>query len=441
MADPDELLRRFQPRLRYDSQEAFFADSAAEWTDNPGNELRRRFADGKPGALIAATDPAAGEQKLTLGFLDHPLYADGETKAEDEDLISSPRRDYRRRYAELRMRPGYANVMYGRAKLGSDERLWLQYWLWYFYNDLHLAGGAGLHEGDWEMVQLRLGPGGERPDLAVYAQHTHAGQAAWEDVEKEPGQPDSPLIYVGRGSHASYFRAGYQGTGVWYDLADGKRPAPPLRLEILGDDDLPGWVRWRGRWGDTQPRIPGLHQPSPPGPVVHQQWDDPALLVADAVTVTRSQALPAPEVRIDRRSGRMRVRFDFSARAGQAPERLVITVNSKDDRLPPRTYTFALEHALRGGLDTGIELAEGKHYDVYVSTVGTDGRPSESRLVLLDPKPGLLARLAAVVPAIVARLRGDRRSPQPVGQRLMRSVSRFAFERLPAASRATSVSR
>jgi len=36
----EELLHRFKPQLSYDSNEAFFADSAAEWTDNPGNVLR-----------------------------------------------------------------------------------------------------------------------------------------------------------------------------------------------------------------------------------------------------------------------------------------------------------------------------------------------------------------------------------------------------------------
>jgi hypothetical protein len=35
----DELLQAFRPVLKYDSQEAYFADSAAEWTDNPGNVL------------------------------------------------------------------------------------------------------------------------------------------------------------------------------------------------------------------------------------------------------------------------------------------------------------------------------------------------------------------------------------------------------------------
>ena len=164
--------------------------------------------------------------------------------------------------------------MYGRAKEDSDGRLWLQYWLYYFYNDYNLAGGAGLHEGDWEMVQLRMHRDEDHPDLAVYAQHKHAGQASWGEVEKDPGSPDTPLVYVGRGSHASYFHAGYHETEAWYDLADGKRKTPKLRLEIIGDP-VPGWLQWRGRWGDTQPRIPGLHQPSPRGPLPHKQWDRP----------------------------------------------------------------------------------------------------------------------------------------------------------------------
>jgi hypothetical protein len=44
MGEHDDLLRRHQPGLKYDSMEQYFCDSAAEWTDNPGNELRR--ADG-----------------------------------------------------------------------------------------------------------------------------------------------------------------------------------------------------------------------------------------------------------------------------------------------------------------------------------------------------------------------------------------------------------
>ena len=407
MPEPDDLLRRFRPQLRYDSQEAFFADSAAEWTDNPGNELRRAYVDGRAGELLAATDPKAGKAKLALDFLGHPAYADG-TEADKDDLISSPHREYRRRYAELRQRPGYANHMYGRAQEDSDGRLWLAYWFYYFFNDYNLAGGLGLHEGDWEMVQLRIGPEGERPDLAVYAQHRHAGRASWADVEKDPANPDTALVYVARGSHASYFHAGYHETEAWYDLADGKRTTPTLALNIIGAP-VPGWLAWRGRWGDTQPQIPGLHSPSPRGPLPHKQWADPKRLLEDAVVATRSPALPPPEVRIERPGGRMLLHFDFSGRGKTRPERLVVTVNSASDKLPPRTYTFALEPALRGSLQTDIELAQGKQYDIYVSTVDADGRPSES--VLVDPdgpgaRPSWWQRPLRALARLVARLRG-----------------------------------
>ena len=51
--DPQDLLQRHMPLLRYDSQEPYFADAASEWTDNPANQLRR--ADG---TVIAAARPA-----------------------------------------------------------------------------------------------------------------------------------------------------------------------------------------------------------------------------------------------------------------------------------------------------------------------------------------------------------------------------------------------
>ena len=66
MGEHDDLLRRFLPRLRYDSNEQYFADSPAQWTDNPGHELRRTG-----GELIARAP------ELTLGFLGPETYATG----------------------------------------------------------------------------------------------------------------------------------------------------------------------------------------------------------------------------------------------------------------------------------------------------------------------------------------------------------------------------
>jgi len=69
MGAHDDLLRRFKPQLRYDSIEQYFADSPAQWTDNPGNELRRADEPNARGALIAAATPQQGVPRLELSFL------------------------------------------------------------------------------------------------------------------------------------------------------------------------------------------------------------------------------------------------------------------------------------------------------------------------------------------------------------------------------------
>ena len=61
-----------------------------------------------------------------------------------------------------------------------------------------------------------------------------------------------------------------------------------------------------------------------------------------------------------------------------------MTVNSRDDQMPPRTFTFAVEPALRGNVETRVELHESQRYDVYASITDNQGRPSESSMVLID---------------------------------------------------------
>jgi hypothetical protein len=395
MGEHDDLLRRFTPRVRYDSNEQYFADSPAQWTDNPGHELRR--ADG----TIIARAPS-----LSLGLLGRETYADGRA-VERDDYIADPNPDHRGQYVLLRVaRPDLKNRVYGRA-VEDNGRLWLQYWLWYFYNDYSLALGAGLHEGDWEMIQLRMH--GEEPDVAVYAQHSHAEKRPWPEVERDDGHP---VVYVARGSHASYFSAGYHTTEAWYDLADGKRKSPELALEIL-DGDGPGWASWPGRWGDTQPRLPGgIHQPSPTGPGAKRQWTTPDWLLEKARVVKHERAAQAPDVKIVRAGEFLRIDFDFE-RHDPPPRSLVVTVNSRDEAgVPPRTYTFTLEDTAKGTLTTRIPTDPAKHYDVYTSTTAGDPPvPSESTLTELDPVgshkgPPLLQSIAQGLGRAVAWLRG-----------------------------------
>ena len=220
---------------------------------NPGNELRRKRTPEANGKVLASAQPKAGEPRLTLDFLGPKTYADG-SPVQEGDLIGVNGKNYREQYRNLRVaHPELNNIVYGHA-VEANGRLWLQYWLWYFYNDYQLSFALGTHEGDWEMVALRMDEEDDQPDLAVYAQHRYAEVREWDRVEKfEPGGL-RPVVYVARGSHASYFEPGFHQTEAWYDLADGKRRMKNRpKLEILGDDE-PAWTRWPGRWGDTLPR-------------------------------------------------------------------------------------------------------------------------------------------------------------------------------------------
>ena len=116
--------------------------------------------------------------------------------------------------------------MYGHAVVDSKNDLWLQYWFWYFYNDYNLIGSflkAGLHEGDWEMIQIRLRD--ETPDLAIYAQHATAETVAGAGARSISyrGRPQRPRASVpGARVARLVLRVGRRWTGHWFDYADDK---------------------------------------------------------------------------------------------------------------------------------------------------------------------------------------------------------------------------
>ena len=174
MTDPRALLERHTPRLVYDSQEAYFADSAAVWTDSPTNILRR--ADG-------AVDRQAAE--AVAGATSAATYRTARRCSRRRDRRHHPQLREERR--SLHARPRYANRVYGHARRDSKGRLWLQYWLFYYYNDFKLVGkliSGGKHEGDWELVQSELGAD-ERPVRAVYSPSTRSREQAVGKVVKQ----------------------------------------------------------------------------------------------------------------------------------------------------------------------------------------------------------------------------------------------------------------
>jgi hypothetical protein len=204
------------------------------------------------------------------------------------------------------------------------------------------------------MIQLRLGAD-TVPTAATYAQHSSAQALTWEELDRRnaDGHP-VPVVFVARGSHASFARAGRHDI-VWPvppDYADGGGPRIRPRLEIIGDA-APGWASWPGVWGSSGT--------SPRGPATKGQWNDPGRFHRDAAAgppaagpapgaapPPASPPPPAPRIAVHRLEDRAVVdyRFPDRLRSGVAPPSwIVIAVDGLDDDLPPATYGFPVRGA------------------------------------------------------------------------------------------------
>lgn len=393
MSTDEERLQQYSPFIQYDSMESYSADSVATMTDCSTPRNRRGNVLSHAGRELAAVEPPAGEAKLDLAFLHPGHYPDpAHTEVAVEDFIDVVGKEYIGEAHAMHLRPGMADQIYGHSITDRTGRPWLQYWFFYYYNDKAMLG-MGLHEGDWEMVQLRIGPGGE-PDVATYAQHSHGERTDWAEVETEAG---APVVYSARGSHASYFRRGDHATGVplEWDHNDAGGPRVRPHLNLIADEE-PAWVAWPGRWGSTREQadlfeaIP-IGADSPPGPRRHGQWRDPlkfheeAKEATDLAPVSRlALALPAaPRVEATRAGDHATVSFSFPVEgpAGPRLKAVLVSLDGAKDRHAPVTRPFEPVPA-DGKVDFPLEL-EDRAYTVRVSGVGEDnltGPPGSAQL-------------------------------------------------------------
>jgi len=172
-------------------------------------------------------------------------------------------------------------AVYGRSIPARGGGTWLQYWLYYDYQDQDRGiVRTGRHAGDWELVQFRLDRDG-RPTEAVYAQHSGAERCSWNEVEQRGGRP---VVYAAHGSHASYLHAGTRDR-LWpdpNDEADGRGTAVSAPLvEITATD--PRWMTYADPWGTSRAsRFNPAEQDSPHGPVFQPTRWNPETFAANA---------------------------------------------------------------------------------------------------------------------------------------------------------------
>lgn len=327
-ASSEDLLRRYAPVLRYETQESYFADSAAEMTDNFVAGQRENYLVSGDAVRIAAADPADALPKLSLGFLGDPRYADGRA-ATSSDYLDAANRYYQQDAQRMRA-AGYGDRAYGRVAV-SQGKTWLQYWLFYYYNPQNVLG-FGVHEGDWESVQIGLDADGE-PDTATYAQHGDGERCGWGQVER--AGDGAPVVYVALASHASYFRSGVNPRGIYpddYHRGTGLAVRPALEVVTAATP----FLAWRGRWGASSS--------SPVAPRRQAMWADPTGFSTDAAACTVGAlqarasaragraAVPAPKLRLVRARGRLTVLYRFARMNGpDRPHTLLISLARAGD--------------------------------------------------------------------------------------------------------------
>jgi hypothetical protein len=250
MSPLDTRLEKHKPALVYDPQEAYRAMSAASITDNRDNALRRRN-----GSIVARAGAT-----LSLALLSEYDVREGDRLDEAGDPLPASRR--------FQDDPAYRERVYARVK-EHGGRVWLQYWLWCYYNPKHLLG-FGRHEGDWEVVQVGLGADGT-PEVATYSQHEDGEAREWDDMRH---QGDHPLVYVAPLSHACYFEPGAHPYVFGIDNPDDT--LAPVLPQLA---DFGSWARWTGRWGNSTGGISGGkfggRSPASPGQQ-KQKFDTPA---------------------------------------------------------------------------------------------------------------------------------------------------------------------
>jgi len=215
-----------------------------------------------------------------------------------------------RRYRPYDIRHAHAPspVLYYAVQV--HEPYWvLHYWFFYAFNDWASGhGGHNDHEGDWESIHLFLEPQEpHRVEWLAYAahgladkEHVHSGDVEWFGPH--------PIVYVGTGTHASYFRPGVYrwkdwatgegGVAVgppgsqlynWPRIPQHQRPRLYRTWRLVPLDEMAWAWHYRGFWGTHYkyrwlsalfPVLQGINGPG--GPIwqagrdrLRPQWEDP----------------------------------------------------------------------------------------------------------------------------------------------------------------------
>jgi hypothetical protein len=292
-------------------------------------------------------------------------------------------------------RDGERYVYYGRV-VRQNGWVVLQYWYFYCYNSWRSGfHGVNDHESDWENVAVYLyeQDGQLRPEWVAYASHDFKGddlRRRWDDAGELGLEDGHPVVYVGAGSHASYFRRGEYQAEVTFPLPNwlsgmvrawnrfwtetlGQPSANPFRIPFVdyargdglavgpgGDrawsseriDESTPWVgQYRGLWG-LYARDPISGENAPAGPMYNRDgsprgaWYDPLGFVGLDKVPPPPQALELLEADCAEVSARQKELEKLIPQKADSLQALGIKLKGMEDNPHLARQHFALERRL-----------------------------------------------------------------------------------------------
>jgi hypothetical protein len=165
-----------------------------------------------PRGTISQSQPTL----FSLPFTSAPTYLD--IRGAEPNLHAANYPIIEQQLEQARPRP---TVYFHLAYQPAVGRVAIEYWFLYLYNDFYDE-----HEADWEGVTVVLANGA--PLGALYSQHQGRKWIAWSALSQTAGHP---VVYVAKGSHAEYQRAGRYSIRVCWTDTYGRHCSPTPRVD------------------------------------------------------------------------------------------------------------------------------------------------------------------------------------------------------------------
>ena len=290
LADETELAERYAPvvRLVAQAQDCGYGESSSR---SMSTALRR--ADRRSPRAVGPRRPDQGRPRGGR-TCPQPL------RIPPRLPLERPRPGLRLRAVGGPLTEGAAPTVYAHVATdpGYPDRLALQYWLYYVFNDWN-----NTHEGDWENIQLLFDAADAREALASepvsvgYSQHEGSEEASWGEEKLELVDGTHPVVYPAAGSHANFFESAlYLGSSAEQGVGCDDTSGPSLEIRpvvrTIPSDPVEArslfpWIGFEGRWGELQQAFFN----GPTGPNLKTSWTEPISISQN--WRDRSYAVPA----------------------------------------------------------------------------------------------------------------------------------------------------